>query len=336
MCALAIALALGGAAAAGGQTVVDPLQAAGDGGEIVLVAAGAGARLTFPDGHRLALDLPPGGELTALAAASDGWLAAGSLAAADGHRRLLLLAGDRGRARRLPAPPRQTGRMRRDPVPLVDGGRLAGLAWLEGEDDRALGVAAAMVGADGAWRSPEWVSRPGAGSQLALTGAVLADGSWLLAWSAVDGRDDEIAWSRREGEGGWLPPGRASADNDVPDITPALAAAGEGALLAWSRYDGNDYRLMLARFADGAWRDERVAGGAATLYPAFAGDRERPVLTYRSAVAGTWVAEELDVHGRARRRAEVASARADRPVVAPVAGLGLTWPGGGDPPAEER
>jgi hypothetical protein len=69
MCALAIVL--GTVASAGAQTVVDPLQAAGDGSDLVLVAGGARARLIFPNSHQLALVLPARGELTALAKMAD-------------------------------------------------------------------------------------------------------------------------------------------------------------------------------------------------------------------------------------------------------------------------
>lgn len=312
------------------------LQARSGAGDIVLVATPGAARLEFPGGGVLDVELPERAELSSLAAADGAWWAAGSYPDAEGGQRLLLLGGDERRARRLPVPGGQSGRARLWPVLLVDGGRLAGVAWLEGDGLQGLAVAAAAARADGSWRRPQWVSRPGPGSQLALTGAVLADGSWLLAWSAFDGRDDEIVWSRRLGET-WLPAARVSADNAVPDITPALAAAGPGALLAWSRFDGADYRLMLARFVGGEWRQERVAGAAGTLYPSFAGDRERPCLVFRSALAGAWTAEELDEAGAVLRRGEVASDRELPPVVtATPGGLRLAWPGAAAPPEAER
>ncbi len=42
------------------------------------------------------------------------------------------------------SPPGRRGSERRGPVFLVDGGRLAGLAWLEGDDDRSLSVRASL------------------------------------------------------------------------------------------------------------------------------------------------------------------------------------------------
>jgi hypothetical protein len=330
---LALAVAAGVATAAFGEPAVR--QAAYVGGTLVLVGQGDAARLDFPSGASLSIPLPAGGELTSLAAAGGGWVAAGSVAADGGGRRLLLYAGDERRAHALTVPGRQSGRVRRTPVPLIAGDRLAGIAWLEGSSPRSLAVAVAETRGNGSWKRPRWVSRPGPGSQLALSGAVLDDGTWLLAWSAFDGHDDEIVWSRRTG-GSWSPAARVAADDDVPDITPALAAAGPGALLAWSRYDGNDYRLMLARFADGRWGAAEVAGEAGSLYPFFAGDRERPVLAYLSAAADSWTAEELDADGRVAARAELAAAtraaastavRAERPVVTRAGdALRLAWP----------
>ncbi|HKI02088.1 MAG TPA: hypothetical protein VKK31_08915, partial [Thermoanaerobaculia bacterium] len=215
----------------------------------------------------------------------------------------------------LAEPAGQVGAMRSGPVLLVDGGRLAGLAWLEGDGPRSFSVrAAAWTGSR--WQAPQRVSHPGPGSQLALAGAVLADGSWLLAWSAFDGTADEIVWSRRVG-GSWLPVSRLSSRNSVPDITPALAATpGGGALIAWSRYDGNGYQLRTARFAAGEWRGERAAAPSGSLFPAFVdgGDRVSVRLLYMNAVPRAWSVLDLDGEGRILAKATVPSAL-DRPVV---------------------
>jgi hypothetical protein len=297
---------------------------------LALASDAGGAYLEFPDGGTLDLSrlaaLPAGSELTALASLDDGrWLAAGTVPADDGGRRLLLVAGDRDGARRIGAP-EAGGRLARDPVLLVDGGRWAGLAWLEGDEQRGLSVYAALRHDDG-WSAPEPVAGRAPGSQLALTGAVLGDGTWLLAWSAFDGRDDEIVWSRRVGEA-WLPARRVAADNAVPDVTPDLVATrGDGALLAWSRYDGHDYRLVLARFAGGEWRGDREVGAAGTVMPAFApGDRGLR-LVYRAAADGAWAVDEVTAEGALVRRAEVVSARSERPL-AEVEGerVRLRWP----------
>ena len=167
--------------------------------------------------------LPSGaGVFDAAAALESGWLLAGHRPVEDGEgRELVLVRGDDGRTEELPAPPSGTATVV-SPQPLVEAGELVGLAWLEGSDASALGVRAAGWNGAG-FSAAEWVAPPIDGSQLALSGAVLADGSWLLVWSAFDGGDDEILWSRRDGTT-WTAPARLHADNRVPDITPVVAA----------------------------------------------------------------------------------------------------------------
>jgi hypothetical protein len=166
------------------------------------------------------------------------------------------------------------------------------------------------------WQTPERVSWPGPGSQLALAGAVLTDGSWLLAWSAFDGQDDEIVWSQRAG-GAWQPVKRLYPDNSVPDITPALAATADGgALIAWSRFDGHGYQLRMARFDRGTWTGEHPAAPSGSLYPVFLGSSAGGSrLLYLDAVPHGWSVLDLDSTGRVKARASVASPL-DRPVVA--------------------
>ena len=125
-------------------------------------------------------------------------MAAGSSVDDSGRQRLFLLTGNDRASHPLPEPPRPDGPQRRRPILLMDGGRLAGLAWLEGDGERSW-PCAPPSGTAKRWQAPQPVSHPGPGSQLGLTGAVLADGSWLLAWSAFDGTADEIVWSRRPG-----------------------------------------------------------------------------------------------------------------------------------------
>jgi hypothetical protein len=300
----------------------DPVQAARE--DLVLIPQGASARLELPGGRTLRVALPERAEASSLAATETGWVAAGSTAEAGGGGRqhLFLLTGNDKTYGPLPEPPNQLGARRRAPVLLVDGGRLAGLAWLEGDGDRTLAVrAAAWTGKR--WQAASWVSQPGPGSQLALTGAVLGDGSWLLAWSAFDGTADEIVWSRRVGRD-WSPVSRVSAPNAVPDITPALTAtAGGGALLAWSRYDGHGYQLRLARFGRGEWQAERAAAASGSLYPAFVGGPDRPRLVYMEARPRAWSVLDLDGAGRIRAKASVTSPSAERPVVTSTGGGGI-------------
>jgi hypothetical protein len=116
----------------------------------------------------------------------------------------------------------------------------------------------------------------------------------------------------------------------VPDITPALTATpGGGALIAWSRYDGNGYQLRTARFAAGEWRGERAAAPSGSLDPAFVGggDRDHVRLLYMDAVPRAWSVLDLDGEGRILAKATVPSAL-DRPVVS-FEGSGavrMRWP----------
>ena len=313
-----------GASAASAQGV--SLQASRNGETLALVPLASSARLELPGGRTLEVPLPQGATVSSFAALDGGWIAAGSVAdAVTGGRRLFLLQGDGKGAQPLPEPAGQEGSQRRKPVLLVDGGRLAGLAWLEGDGDTSLSVrAAAWTGRR--WQAPQRVSYPGPGSQLALSGAVLDDGSWLLAWSAFDGTADEIVWSRRVGES-WLPVRRVSAPNAVPDIAPAVTAtAGGGALLAWSRYDGHGYQLRIARLERGEWQDERAAGPSGSLYPAFLGEPDHPRLLYMEAYPRAWSVLDLDTTGRINAKATIPSPL-DRPIVSFASGeVRMRWP----------
>ena len=299
----------------------DSLQAGG----LVLSVREDRALLELPGGEALRLKLPERAEISSLASLDrGGWAAAGSATGEDGRRRLFVFTGDRSGSRPVPEPPGQRGVERSGAVLLVEDGRLVGLAWLEGDGGGALSVRAAAW--DGqAWRTPEAISVPGPGSQLALTGAVLADGSWLLAWSAFDGKDDEIVWSRRTAEG-WSPV-RPMSDNAVPDVTPALVFSGKNALIAWSRYDGHSYRLHLARFADGRWVDERVAAPAGSLFPSFQESEDGLYLLYRTAWPKGWTVQEIDGAGKALREDSVLSGSPERPVIAgrSANGIRLRW-----------
>ncbi len=351
--ALAAAIVLAQLAAAA------PARAAASELPLHLRAAADGARLELPNGELVSLALPPGARLDAAARLSGGWIAAGTAptsgsagatggagGAGGGGRDLLLLVGG-VRPGILPPPGGRSGKLLAEPLPLVAGGRLAGLAWLEGDDPRALGVRYAAWNGAG-WSAPRTISAPGQGSQLALAACRLADDSWLLAWSAFDGHDDEIVWSaggKRNGTGTWMPPRKLTA-NRVPDITPVLAPAGSGALIAWSQLAGDGYRLLVARYRDGLFSEPVVAAPGGSLYPSFetSPGTDRLRLLYRTAEPRGWAALELDAGGRPRRvatapdppqRAEAGGGGAgagalDRPSLAGDGNRAIfSWPGGG-------
>ena len=303
------------------------LQSIGAAGSVTLRAGAEGTRVQTPAGRAVALSLPRGAELTALAGPGDGWVAAGTTAERGGRGNLLVFTGDADRARRLPAPPGAASKLRTQPAVVMGERGLAGLAWLEGDTRGSLAVhAAAWDGA--AWSPVEVVAPPGPGSQLALAATVLADGSWLLAWAGYDGKDDEIVWSLRQ-DGRWSAPKRLAADNAVPDITPALVATDRGALAAWSRYDGSDYRLVTAAFDGRAWGAVETVGPAGSLYPTFvaapAGGAVASYLLYRTALPGGWQAVEVERDGGRGRVAAVAAEGSERPVVLPAEGHGVRF-----------
>jgi hypothetical protein len=202
---------------------------------------------------------------------------------------------------------------------------------LEGEGGTSLGVRFAAWNGTG-WEAPQTIAPPGPGSQLALTSARLHDGSWLLAWSAFDGHDDEIVWSRARG-GVWSRPQRVT-DNAVPDITPALTASGNGAFLAWTRYDASlgQYRVVVSRLSNGEWTSPAPAGPPGSRFPTFEQDSGGKVrMLYRIAVPRGWELAELDGTGRISRRATEAGTESARPVVVsePAGEIAFRWPATG-------
>lgn len=301
------------------------------GGGLYATQIAGRALLREPSGRFGELDMPPGTVLRRLDALDGGWLAAGEISA-PGVTDLLLLRAEAAATAPLPAPPNTADEpLRAGPAPLIEGGRLAGLAWLEGPGVRRTAVwAASWSGHD--WSRPELVSPAGPGTQIALAGAVLADGSWLLVWSAYDGEDDEIRWSRRV-DGAWSEPALVHPPNGFPDITPALVATGRGALVAWSGYDGATYRVRLAAFESGGWRQIELAGAAGAVRPGLVPGEGGALLLFRTVVPSGWTLVELDERGTALRRATVATETTLRPGLAPAEELAegdgwrFEWPG---------
>lgn len=257
------------------------------------------------------------------------WTAAGTARRGAG-RELVLLAGDSAGARRLPAPP-GGARVRDWPVLFHDPHGLRGVAWLEGADEQSLAVRAARWNGE-AWDAAATVAPPGPGSQLALAGAVLADGSWLLVWSAFDGEDDEILWSRSRADG-WTSPARVAPDNHVPDVTPAIAAFGRGALVAWSRYDGHDYRVVVARIDGDRFTPPDEIGPPGSVQPTLASAGSRAVLAFRTVIPSQWRAVELDRQARPVRFAAAAVHGDERPSLRARSdgAIELVWSAGGEP-----
>ncbi len=320
----ALLLAVGPLGARGrGAELVQPVEAR-DG--LVLVQERGRAWVEDGTGRRQRAPLRRGERLTELAELGGGWVAAGV-----GEQRaelgLVVLRGAAGGVERLSAPVAEGALLAR-PLPLVERGALGGLAWLEGETPHGLAVRAAD------WSGAEWgpvvtVSAPGPGSQTGLAAAVLDDGSWLLVWSAFDGRDDELLWSRRRGEN-WSSPEPLAAGNQVPDVTPTVVAVAGGALAVWSRYDGEGYRLVVARLRGDRWEPPRWLGPTGTLMPRFARRDGGLFLLHQRAWPTGWTLLEMAATGRATRRALFDGAGPGRPVVtaAGAGGAVVRWPQG--------
>ena len=248
-----------------------------------------------------------------LVATRGGWLLTATRDTRETPAALVLWTEDSsGNLRELPTPA-TAGRELRDPIPLLDrAGSLDGLVWLEGADPESLAIHhAAWTGA--AWQEPVQLVGPGPGSQLALDGITLGDGSHLLVWARYDGDDDEIVWSRLDHEG-FTEPRRVQPDNAVPDITPALVETDRGVLLAWSQYDGNDYRLRLARLVDGEWRLESTLPARGGVFPSWqrtpAGDLH---LVYRNGAESAWNVARVDGLGRLLGFTTIAGSSDDLP-----------------------
>ncbi|HEX2162768.1 MAG TPA: hypothetical protein VHM02_02350, partial [Thermoanaerobaculia bacterium] len=208
-----------------------------------------------------------------------------------------------------------------------DDGALAGLAWLEGDAPR--GMAVRLARWDGLrWAPAETVAAPGPGSQLALVATALADGTLLLAWSAFDGSDDEVVWSRRDGDA-WSRPERIAADNAVPDVTPALVAVDGGALAAWATFADGAYRVVLARYADGRWSAPRPVAPPGTAFPGFEPATVAPRLLVRRAAPAGWLLIELDAEHRPVRQAMAEGTGSVRPSIVEDVGDGVhfVWAG---------
>ncbi len=319
-------LTVGAWLVAAGVAAGQPVESAS--GRLRLTPAPDGAVSVASVDGESRLATPPGFRPYGLSELAGGWLLAGD--AEDGAGRgLHLVRHDGSAATELPEPPGRVGLYRIQPVPLVAAGELRGLAWLEGDGPRSLAVRAATW-TGGGWLPGPWVSTPGPGSQLALSATVLDDGSWLILWSAFDGEDDEIHWSRGDGQT-FEPPRRLLDDNRVPDILPGVVAVPGGALAAWSRFDGRDYRLQLARLAGDRWLPLDWQGGRGSFAAGFLARAGRTYLLFHTVAGDSWQLLELSRSGRQVRRRAVAP---DSPRPRPEVEIGrrgplLTWRAGG-------
>lgn len=280
---------------------------------LALVETGAGHWIEDPGGAATSVEIPQGTLVSAFHELADGWIVVGHRWA-DGGNEIVLLRSKGDQIERVEPPARVPDALRTAPVPLIDNGRLAGLAWLEGDGGEKNAVMASRW-TGSSWEVAETVSPMTGEAQLALSATVLDDGSSLLVWAAVSGADDEIFWSRPEG-GHWRAPARVHPDNDVPDVSPKVVTVAGDALIAWSQYDGKDYRLRVARFADGSWIDTGFVGEEGSLFPTPFPTPGGIGFLYQTATPRSWSLLEIGAEGVTRRRAAMSRRAGEtRPLV---------------------
>lgn len=319
-------------------------QAPAGAGELQVLYGDDGAALVWADGHRLTLPSTKGTRFSQpLSVDSRWWVSANEFDGED--QRIVVLAGQGTEILQQSVVHSAAGKTLFASQPVVDDTGLQAVMWLEGTEVRTSEVRYALRH-ENVWSDPQTLSPRGAGTQTALTVATLDDGSWLALWTAFDGTDSEILWSRRQ-DGSWSTPNRLDADNQVPDITPRVVAVEGGALVAWSRYDGQDYRLMMARFdsakanrsatkSDTAnsddpthhlWSPPRMLGGPGTVYPHWT-PASQPLLAFRQAVPAGWTLLQLDPDGKALAQAHTPSRQQEAPMVRPIDDhqIELRWP----------
>jgi lysophospholipase L1-like esterase len=141
------------------------------------------------------------------------------------------------------------------------------------------------------WIGSEWTPAerlPAAvGTPMAPSVAMGNKGRPVVAWAASDGADAEI-WIVERGSSGWSSP-RQLTNNDVPDITPSVAAHDGTLVVAWTSFTPSGYvPNAQVRDAAGEWQPAHrlsprpgahpialfAAGDAVVLWRATVGHRE--------------------------------------------------------------
>ena len=292
-------------------------------GDLLLPGADGKYLVESPGGSRLELPLPKTARVSDLRSSPTSWFAA-AVAFEEGGPSLRIFEGKAGTLESVSAPAQKTASQLRQPVFVADDDGIKALLWFAGEAHNQHEVRVSEW-LDGYWGETTTISPPGKGSQIALSTAVLDDGSWIAVWAAFDGTDDEILWSRHV-DGAWSKPQRIADDNAVPDITPALYTTADGTLAVWSRFDGNDYRVNLSRFDGTSWSPPVIVGGRGSTAPSFS-DADKPYLIYRQADPPAWGVMELGVRGKVLREATLELADPRRPVLfdASTSSVTLGW-----------
>lgn len=289
-----------------------------------------GSVLAWNNGRHIALPLAKGSRLGQPRTVGSRWWVSANEPHADGNR-IVLIQGEGAEIVDQSVVHSAPGKALFASQPVVDPHGLQAVMWLEGTEVRTSEVRYALRRRD-AWSAPETLSPRGAGTQTALSVVTLDDGTWLATWTAFDGDDSDVLWSRYQ-LGAWSAPTRLGQDNPVPDITPRLLAVDGGALVAWSRYDGHDYRLMVAHFdptqADhntddaGPWSTPQMLGDPGTLYPEWTAAAQ-PLLAFRQAVPAGWTVLRLDPQGHPQAKAHLPTQAQEAPILLPKSSTQLT------------
>lgn len=301
------------------------------------------ARVELPNGTVAKWSLTANAEISAVSFDDSdplSWAAAGTRPSKSGSAREAFVVLGRGLKVEKTFRARERGEVSiSEPTPLLAAGTLRGLAWFrqpKNGDARAASLVVAPFNGRRFGR-PKVISPQGPGSQLALAAAPLGAREWVLAWSRFDGQDDEIAWSRGTPGGSWSKVQIATA-NEVPDITPTLAAHDGGVMLSWARFESGNYRVAVSRFEDGRFAASLSVGAAGSVFPSFlpkgSGRSEETFLLYRTARPRGWEVAEIDRVGQVMRRAAISGevgANSERPrVTLAPSGVGFRWASASD------
>jgi hypothetical protein len=318
-------LSLTGVALSAEETATELRQPTQSRSLLVLESAMGEARVERQGGGSQRIAVRKNELLTTIAETRSGWTAAGIKQVRHGTELVVISRGTSG-TRRLPTPEVQRHDLRLRPTLLVDDENMDGLAWLEGTDITSLSVRTAQRTGE-EWSDVNVVAAPARGSQTGLVATALADGSWLLAWSAFDGNDDDILWSRGRG-GQWSSARRVTQNDTLPDVTPTLIATGNGALLSWSRLINGEYQVVLARFDGTNWSPPSALGPRGSLDPRFVLRDDTLHLIFRNAWPAGWTVADVAATGRMQRIAILAGKQASSPVLMRSVGdsVELQWP----------
>ncbi len=276
-------------------------------------------------------------------------------------RDLVVVRGDgEGVTDEHPLPPGSAAR--HSPVLLAEGllpgGELRrpaplGLAWIQGGAPASREIWVSSWSGE-RFETPRRIVGRGPGSQVALDGATLTDGRVLLVWSRFDGNDTDLFFSVASPAGELSEPARVATDDDSPDLTPTVAALPGGrAIVAWSSFDGDSYRVVAATFDGDRFSPSAAIGPPGSVRPRFtelAYPTSQARLLLREAAPSAWQALDLRVPAGAQepprpiRAGRLLDARSDAPLVIPSgrgAGRGVVFawpapPGANEPLATMR